>query len=69
MTFTIGRDGSPSRLDFGGAMLRRVDRQRPARSADKGTLVAARLSAPRAYILRSCRPIGDVDISSRLSAA
>lgn len=28
-TFTIGRDGSPSRLDFGGAMLRRVDRQRP----------------------------------------
>lgn len=27
-TFTIGRDGSPSRLDLGGAMLRRVDRQR-----------------------------------------
>src|SRR5689334_23344818 len=28
-TFTIGRDGSPSRLDLGGAVLRRVDRQRP----------------------------------------
>jgi hypothetical protein len=28
VTFTIGRDGSPSRLDFGGAILRRVDRQR-----------------------------------------
>src|SRR3954471_6110744 len=27
-TFTIGRDGSPSRLDLEGAMLRRVDRQR-----------------------------------------
>jgi hypothetical protein len=27
-TFTIGRDGSPSRLDFGGALLRRVERQR-----------------------------------------
>lgn len=28
VTFTIGRDGSPSRLDFGGALLRRVERQR-----------------------------------------
>ncbi|PYP66020.1 MAG: serine hydrolase [Gemmatimonadetes bacterium] len=27
-TFTIGRDGVPSRLDLGGAMLRRVERQR-----------------------------------------
>ena len=27
-TFTIGRDGSPSRLDLGGATLRRLDRQR-----------------------------------------
>jgi len=27
-TFTIGRDGVPSRLDFDGATLRRVDRQR-----------------------------------------
>jgi CubicO group peptidase (beta-lactamase class C family) len=27
-TFTIGRDGTPSRLDIGGDMLRRVDRQR-----------------------------------------
>ena len=27
-TFTIGRDGTPSRLDFSGAVLRRVDRQR-----------------------------------------
>ena len=27
-TFTIGRDGAPSRLDFDGAVLRRVDRQR-----------------------------------------
>jgi CubicO group peptidase (beta-lactamase class C family) len=27
-TFTIGRDGTPSRLDLDGAMLRRVDRQR-----------------------------------------
>ena len=27
-TFTIGRDGAPSRLDLDGAMLRRVDRQR-----------------------------------------
>jgi len=28
VTFTIGRDGSPSRLDLGGAVLRRVDHQR-----------------------------------------
>jgi CubicO group peptidase (beta-lactamase class C family) len=28
VTFTIGRDGSPSRLDLGGAILRRADRQR-----------------------------------------
>jgi hypothetical protein len=27
-TFTIGRDGTPSRLDFEGAMLRRADHQR-----------------------------------------
>ena len=27
-TFTIGRDGAPSRLDFQGAVLRRVERQR-----------------------------------------
>jgi len=27
-TFTIGRDGVPSRLDFEGAVLRRADRQR-----------------------------------------
>jgi CubicO group peptidase (beta-lactamase class C family) len=27
-TFTIGRDGAPSRLDFGGAMLRRVEHPR-----------------------------------------
>ena len=27
-TFTIGRDGTPSRLDLGGAMLRRVERPR-----------------------------------------
>lgn len=27
-TFTIGRDGAPSRLDFEGAVLRRVERQR-----------------------------------------
>jgi CubicO group peptidase (beta-lactamase class C family) len=27
-TFTIGRDGAPSRLDIGGSLLRRVDRQR-----------------------------------------
>jgi CubicO group peptidase (beta-lactamase class C family) len=28
VTFTIGRDGSPSRFDLDGAILRRVDRQR-----------------------------------------
>ncbi|MFL5614489.1 MAG: serine hydrolase [Gemmatimonadaceae bacterium] len=28
VTFTIGRDGAPSRLDYEGAMLRRVERQR-----------------------------------------
>jgi hypothetical protein len=28
VTFTIGRDGLPSRLDYEGAMLRRVERQR-----------------------------------------
>ena len=30
VTFTIGRDGKPSRVDIGGDVLRRVDRQRAA---------------------------------------
>jgi CubicO group peptidase (beta-lactamase class C family) len=34
VTFTIGRDGAPSRLDLGGDMLRRVDHQR-ANSAQR----------------------------------
>jgi len=35
VTFTIGRDGAPSRLDLAGDVLRRVDRQRATSSAQR----------------------------------